>query len=404
MKPIIEIEHLSKKYRYGESQPYLTLRDALISFSKISKKRSLEKSEFWALDDVSFNVYPGETTGIIGQNGAGKSTILKILSRITPPTKGKAILRGRVGSLLEIGTGFHQELTGRENVYLNGAILGMNRREINKKFEEIVNFSGVERFLDTPVKHYSSGMYTRLAFAVAANLQSEILIVDEVLAVGDAEFQKKCLGKMDDLTKHEGRTILFVSHNMSSIKRLCTKGVLLETGKKIAEGDIEKVVSSYVTSFDVKKRFTPIKIPELNIVVKGIYLNKSENGKVYPGKPLKIDVELNSPKKISGVGIQIMISNDDVDGRVFLANTKTTDGIDIVIKKGKNYISCLIDKFNLSSGKYRLGFGIDIPFVRFYYHETDLFYFDVLETRLRDSQVLTLPAYGHVYLDHKWII
>src|SRR5512135_3005375 len=216
MKPIIEVSNLSKKYRYGESQPYYTLRDTLAGIFKIpgqilNKNEQLTKDEFWALKDISFKVDEGEVLGIIGPNGSGKSTLLKILSQITPPTTGKAILRGRVGSLLEVGTGFHQELTGRENIFLNGAILGMTRAEIKKKFDEIVDFSGIEKFLDTPVKHYSSGMYIRLAFSVAAHLEPEILIVDEVLAVGDMRFQSKCLGKMGDVSR-SGRTVLFVSH------------------------------------------------------------------------------------------------------------------------------------------------------------------------------------------------
>jgi len=251
MKPIIEVNHLSKKYKYGESKPYYTLRESLADFGRHpfgfgKRDESLAKGEFWALKDVSFKVDKGEAIGIIGPNGAGKSTLLKILSQITPPTSGEAILRGRVGSLLEVGTGFHQELTGRENVYLNGAILGMKRAEINKKFDEIVDFSGIEKFLDTPVKHYSSGMYMRLAFSVAAHLDSEILIVDEVLAVGDVEFQKKCLGKMDEVANKEGRTVIFVSHNMAAIRGLCHKAILMEGGREILVDETNRVVSRYL--------------------------------------------------------------------------------------------------------------------------------------------------------------
>lgn len=252
MEPIIKVEHLSKKYKLGEWQKYYTLRDTLAGILKVPfklftrKKPGLSKGEFWALNDVSFEVGRSETVGIIGPNGAGKSTLLKILSRITPPSKGSAILRGRVGSLLEVGTGFHQELTGRENIYLNGAILGMNRREINKKFNEIVDFSGMEKFLDTPVKHYSTGMYMRLAFAVAAHLDTEILIVDEVLAVGDAEFQEKCLRKMDSLSKENKRTIIFVSHNMEAVQKLCNRAILINHGKIIKDGDVTSVVEAYL--------------------------------------------------------------------------------------------------------------------------------------------------------------
>ena len=213
MTPIIEVKGLSKKYRMGESQPYLTLRDSLVNFVKnpFKKiKKDLNKDEFWALKDINFTVEPGEVVGIIGRNGAGKSTLLKILSRITPPTTGEITLRGRVGSLLEVGTGFQQELTGRENIYLNGAILGMSQVEIRRKFDEIIAFAEVEKFIDTPVKHYSSGMYVRLAFAVAAHLEPEILLVDEVLSVGDVSFQKKCLGKMEDIGQ-AGRTIYLLA-------------------------------------------------------------------------------------------------------------------------------------------------------------------------------------------------
>lgn len=252
MEPIIKVEHLSKKYKLGEWQKYYTLRDALMGVLKAPfrflkrKGKGLSKGEFWAIKDVSFEIKRGETVGIIGPNGAGKSTILKMLSRITIPTKGEAILMGRVGSLLEVGTGFHQELTGRENIFLNGAILGMRRSEIKEKFDEIVKFSGVERFLDTPVKHYSTGMYMRLGFAVAAHLNSEILIVDEVLAVGDAEFQEKCLRKMNSLSKENKRTIIFVSHSMDAVQKLCDRAILLNHGKIIKDGKVDSVVSTYL--------------------------------------------------------------------------------------------------------------------------------------------------------------
>ncbi len=244
MKPIIELKNVSKKYQLSH-QPgtYLSLRDDLSSFFRRGFRKS---EEFWALKDVSFEVQPGEVLGIIGKNGAGKSTLLKILSRITPPTTGEIKLRGLVGSLLEVGTGFHPELSGRENIFLNGAILGMTRKEIQKKFDEIVEFSGVEKFLDTPVKFYSSGMYVRLAFAVAAHLETDILLVDEVLAVGDAEFQKKCLGKMEEVTRKQGRTILFVSHNMGAIKETCQKAILLGEGIVISIGDPSTVISKYL--------------------------------------------------------------------------------------------------------------------------------------------------------------
>ena len=252
---VVRVDKLSKRYRIGErTAPYKTLRESLMSlagapfrvFRRPGVKSGRSKEEtFWALKDVSFEVMAGEVTGIIGRNGAGKSTLLKILSRITEPTEGFAEIRGRVSSLLEVGVGFHGELTGRENLYLNGAILGMKKAELDRKFDEIVAFAEVERFVDTPVKHYSSGMYLRLAFAVAAHLEPEILIVDEVLAVGDANFQKKCLKKMEDVG-HEGRTVLFVSHNMPAVTRLCQRVMLLDGGTVLRDGPSLDVVSAYL--------------------------------------------------------------------------------------------------------------------------------------------------------------
>ncbi len=239
---IIEAQHISKKYKIGNREHYLSLRDSIIHFGQNLIKGN--KKEFWALDDISFSVSEGECLGVIGHNGAGKSTLLKILSQITPPTKGKIKMRGRVASLLEVGTGFHPELTGRENIFLNGSILGMRKWEIKKQFDEIVDFSGVEEFLETPLKHYSNGMQLRLAFGVAAHLEPEILIIDEVLAVGDAAFQKKCLQKMDAVSQ-SGRTIVFVSHNMEAITRLCPKSILLEKGKIVDKGNSNNIIHLY---------------------------------------------------------------------------------------------------------------------------------------------------------------
>ncbi len=248
MDTVVKVEGLSKRYHIGEKTAYnyRNFRDVLANTFKFNKNKS-SKSDFWALKDVSFEIKQGEVVGIIGRNGAGKSTLLKILSRITEPTEGYAEIRGRVGALLEVGTGFHPELTGRENIYLNGSILGMKRREIAKKFDEIVDFAEVEKFIDTPVKHYSSGMYVRLAFAVAAHLEPEILIVDEVLAVGDASFQKKCLGKMGNVAK-KGRTVLFVSHNMGAVKSLCKSAILLAAGQITTTGETEAIIDSYLNS------------------------------------------------------------------------------------------------------------------------------------------------------------
>jgi lipopolysaccharide transport system ATP-binding protein len=251
MKPIIRVENLSKRYTLGGAQtPYSTLRESIVQTAKAPinwMKRGGKSSEgetLWALKDVNFQVMPAEVIGVVGRNGAGKSTLLKILSRVVEPTTGKIELYGRIGSLLEVGTGFHPELTGRENIFLNGAILGMRREEIAKKFDEIVDFAEIEQFLDTPVKRYSSGMYTRLAFAVAANLEPEILVVDEVLSVGDAEFQKKCLGKMKSVS-NSGRTVLFVSHNIDAIRNLCSSCVVLSQGKIVFYGETNSAVNFY---------------------------------------------------------------------------------------------------------------------------------------------------------------
>lgn len=260
MSTIIKVENLGKKYtiRHEHPERYTALRDVitlkakkLFSFPKHlhSTPTSTDYEDFWALKDINFEINQGDRVGIIGRNGAGKSTLLKVLSRITEPSTGRIELNGRVASLLEVGTGFHPELTGRENIFLNGAILGMSRFEIRKKFDEIVDFSGVEKFLDTPVKRYSSGMYVRLAFAVAAHLEPEILVVDEVLAVGDAEFQKKCLGKMEEVSKNEGRTVLFVSHNMSAMTGLCNKGLLLQKGMLSHSGSIQASILQYLHQY-----------------------------------------------------------------------------------------------------------------------------------------------------------
>ena len=273
MKPISSVEGLGKSYtiRHEGQTHYKSLREEIFKLpSRLLRRGGQSREEFWALKDVSFDIMPGDRVGIIGRNGAGKSTLLKLLSRITEPTTGRITLSGRVASLLEVGTGFHPELTGRENIYLNGAILGMSRAEVRRKFDEIVDFAGVEKFLDTPVKRYSSGMYVRLAFAVAAHLEPEILIVDEVLAVGDAEFQKKCLGKMEEVGK-AGRTVLFVSHNMGMVIKLCSKGFFLNSGEINYLGCMKDAVDCYngllydryasvQKEVDYRRRFTFIKV------------------------------------------------------------------------------------------------------------------------------------------------
>jgi lipopolysaccharide transport system ATP-binding protein len=280
----IRAEGLSKLYRLGKRERYRTLRDTLTDTltAPFRRGRSPESSNghggsFWALKDLSFEVKHGEVVGLIGRNGAGKSTLLKVLSRITEPTEGEISIRGRIASLLEVGTGFHPELSGRDNVYLNGAILGMKKSEIQRKFDEIVAFAEVDKFIDTPVKHYSSGMYVRLAFAVAAHLEPEILVIDEVLAVGDAAFQEKCLGKMDDVARH-GRTVIFVSHNMGAVSRLCPRGMLLDSGRLVSTGDISDIIDGYsnsilnasvsgsVTSFPHRRGSGTVHVAEMRMV------------------------------------------------------------------------------------------------------------------------------------------
>lgn len=277
---IIKVEGLGKSYIIGHEkrEQYIALRDVITQkvrkviakTQQVIKQGQLiagdEMEEFWALKDINFEVRQGDRIGIIGRNGAGKSTLLKLLSRITEPTKGKIMISGRIASLLEVGTGFHPELSGRENIFLNGAILGMSRAEIKKKFDEIVDFSDVEKFLDTPVKRYSSGMYVRLAFAIAAHMDPEILIVDEVLAVGDAEFQKKCLGKMEDVSSKEGRTVLFVSHNMGAINQLCKNAILLDAGQLLKQGNTAEIIGYYL--FNERKN-------------KGSYISQDKNKSNY---------------------------------------------------------------------------------------------------------------------------
>jgi lipopolysaccharide transport system ATP-binding protein len=328
----IKVEQLSKAYQIGQFGTGTLSRDLERfwitkimgredPFLKVGEvnDRSVKGSSnvVWSLKDINFEIERGSAVGIIGKNGAGKSTLLKLLSRVTAPTAGTISVKGRIASLLEVGTGFHPELTGRENIYLNGAILGMRKREITRKLDEIIDFSGVERYIDTPVKRYSSGMYVRLAFAVAAHLESETLIVDEVLAVGDAEFQKKCLGKMQDISTGEGRTVLFVSHNMASVKNLCHRGILLENGLIKEEGHIESVIESYLyrTSERVPNLsevlFEPKKgdVYIASVAVTGS-LGATDSGRaVFPmGSEMRFAIRVSSKRQTSGIRCSIVIS------------------------------------------------------------------------------------------------
>lgn len=309
METVISVKNLGKKYMVShERRTYMTLRDKLAHPIKAFKSRG-KGADFWALKEVSFDVQKGEVLGIIGANGAGKSTLLKILSRITLPAEGEIRIKGNVSSLLEVGTGFHPELTGRENIYLNGAILGMKRKDIENKFNDIVAFSGVEEFLDTPVKRYSSGMQVRLAFAVAAHLEPDILIIDEVLAVGDAAFQRKSMGKMEEVTKQKGRTILFVSHNMEAVSRLCTRSVLLEKGRVKKIGPTAEVIEEYLRGYDANRASAQMPIIEekrMQIIEASVYDNNGiKASRLEIGKPFSVEltIDVREDLKNSYVGL-----------------------------------------------------------------------------------------------------
>jgi lipopolysaccharide transport system ATP-binding protein len=376
---IISVENLGKRYTLlhkGNREPYVALRDviarqAVASFRTLGEKMRIRSringshpngftrppsngsaEDFWALKDVSFEVKQGDVVGIIGRNGAGKSTLLKILSRITEPTEGRIRIRGRVASLLEVGTGFHPELTGRENIYLNGSILGMSRGEIKAKFDEIVAFAEVEKFLDTPVKRYSSGMYVRLAFAVAAHLEPEILIVDEVLAVGDTEFQKKCLGKMHDVATG-GRTVLFVSHNMAAITSLTRKSVLLRAGSCVYFGDTQDAVGRYLDSIQSQGSRYEASPNDGMPAITRIEIFCSQSGSVHEsGAPMNVEFDLYHPEPIPGACLTFQMINQ---AHVPVVHFRAFDHpIEICKGSGTTTIVCQIPRLNLNVGQYSL--------------------------------------------------
>ena len=359
--PAIRVRNLGKKYTIGGPQEqYLTLRDAVVNSVKAPFKRfhpAPPSEEFWALKDVSFDVEQGEVVGIIGRNGAGKSTLLKILSRITVPTEGTVELHGRVGSLLEVGTGFHPEMTGRENIFLNGSILGMKKTEIEQKFDEIVKFAEIDKFIDTPVKRYSSGMYVRLAFAVAAHLDPEILVVDEVLAVGDAQFQKKCLGKMREVAK-EGRTVLFVSHNMAAVKQLCPSCILLVAGELNERGQTQNVIDRYLALTSINASASMILIDETKefqlIKVRIIDEKGQEKTECNCDFPIVIEMTFKVRVKIPGVYGYMTINKSDgivvMESDSYDNEPNSLDNLD----PGIHYFHVIIPPRTLGSGNYHI--------------------------------------------------
>lgn len=364
----ITVENLSKRYiighqaSQGDGFRHVIERFVRSPFGWL-KNRGMEREEFWALRDVEMEVKRGEVVGIIGRNGAGKSTMLKVLSRITEPTRGRIRLRGRVASLLEVGTGFHPELSGRENIYLNGAVLGMSREEIKRKFDEIVAFAEVERFLDTPVKRYSSGMYVRLAFAVAAHLEPEILIVDEVLAVGDAAFQSKCLGKMGEVASHDGRTILFVSHNMTAVQSLCHRAVMLEGGKVVAEGETAKVVQKYLSDVSVTEA-APLDQREDrdgdgSIRMKWIKVEGcDEDGVLRSNSRLRVTVGYEAKEPIKFAEFWITIRDNESMVGLFQLNNEAVGGLPETLPQ-KGVVTCETDgPINLTPGRCFINLGV----------------------------------------------
>lgn len=368
-QPIIEIQNVSKEYILTHQLPYVTFRDALTDFVKkpahlFRGQGKTSQEEFWALRDINLAIQKGEAIGLIGPNGSGKSTLLKILSQITSPSSGEIHLRGRVASLLEVGTGFHPELTGRENIFLNGAILGMTKKEISRKFNDIVAFSGVEKFLDTPVKRYSSGMYVRLAFSVAAHLEPEILMVDEVLAVGDAEFQKKCLGKMDEVSKGAGRTIIFVSHNLEAIKKLCTKCILLKEGRIIMFDETHKVVESYqnlnlqTSSEPLKSRKDRVGGDQIRFTDLAITNHKGKK-EIHSGDGLRIVLGYESANQqpIQGARVVVTIFNNDLRPVVRLDSDVTSNTFGTLKPTGQ--VICVTESIDLIEGRY----FVDINFL-----------------------------------------
>jgi lipopolysaccharide transport system ATP-binding protein len=404
---IIKVEGVGKKYLLNKNAAtksdtlYGNVLNSLKNLKDITRKQQTE--DFWALHDVSFEIKKGDRVGIIGRNGAGKSTLLKILSRITPPTKGRIEITGKVASLLEVGTGFHGDLSGRENIYLNGSILGMSKYEIDRKFDEIVAFAEVEKFLDTPVKRYSSGMYVRLAFAVAAHLEPEILIVDEVLAVGDIAFQKKCLGKMEDVSTKEGRTILFVSHNMGQISSLCKTGILLNKGRVEMQGNIQEVISEYFnySGNDDITEFTYDDSSEKEFFIKKITLLNSRNEECKNfahNESINLSIEVKKNKHLSDVILGVHFY-DIYDKRIFTTQIAISD----ITFDGncKKFHLQIPDSF-LTPNTYYFSVGVHIPNIQVIDEKEKVGNLTIYDNG-SDFFKYPIGEYGVVFANSKWI-
>ena len=377
MSTAIEFNNVSKQYKLGLvstktlshdlnrwwQTKILGKEDPYLKIGSVNDRSAKADSDYvWALKDIDFKVEQGDVVGIIGKNGAGKSTLLKLLSRVTNPTTGTIRARGRIASLLEVGTGFHPELTGRENIYMNGSIMGMNKTEITRKLDEIVAFSGCERYIDTPVKRYSSGMTVRLGFAIAAHLDPEILVVDEVLAVGDAEFQKKAIGKMQDVSKGEGRTVLFVSHNMGSVRNLCTKGVLLENGKVKSTGNISDIINEYqksIVEYGVVKH-PDIMREKVSLVKFDILDDRNQHVEVaFSNRSYCIDIVVVNNTEVDIDDIEeFTVSIESLFGEGYIVLNNVQLDKNVILKKGENHISFYVNGLSLASGQYRVGLWV----------------------------------------------
>jgi lipopolysaccharide transport system ATP-binding protein len=400
-KPIIEVKHISKRYRLGAFGTTTLKEDFAQFFAKIRKKdvpltpaETQKGKAIWALNDVSFNVQPGELIGIIGGNGAGKSTLLKILSRITEPTRGEAILRGRVASLLEVGTGFHPDLSGRENIFLNAAILGMSKMETKRKLDEIIAFSEVENFIDTPIKRYSSGMRVRLAFAVAAFLEPEILIVDEVLAVGDESFQRKCLGKMSDVSKH-GRTILFVSHDLAAVQNLCERVIALRKGHLLTDHKPAEAIRTYLADIPTYVSEEAATAQEGGLQIRSVSVSQGPEtveNILTTGKPAHFKLE------IEGVEARCWCELDIYHESGALISRLTSKGVELT---EPGFLTCIMDPLLLTPGRYRLAGSVLVQ-DQIQHHSEHLGGFTVRPGGATGNQIINWRGSGLVQLQHRW--